>query len=417
MSIRRGRRGAVIPLVAVMMVAGLAVLAFVVDGGAVRRHQRLLQNAADAAAFAASVELFRGRSDTEASAAAQREASRNGFANGVGGVTVTVDHPSTGSYTGAAFVRATITEDLPTTFSGLLGRSSVTIRTRAIGGTGPANTCLATLDPTAYHALDISSGGTLNAPGCSIVVNSNNAEAMYVKNNSSVVSSAVGIVGGLGGSGPISSGVVTGIPPALDPLAYLSMPTVGACSAAYGTLSPSGTVTYNPGVYCGGFDFSGPGTFITFNPGLYIIAGGGMTVRANANIRGTGVTFILTNAPSANGGATNYAGLTFASGSTEVLSAMTTGTFAGVLFYQDPSAGVSGTTYLNFIGSGAGSVFNGSMYFPTQPVQIKSGGDLNINGGLVAKTVEVITGSGNITMTGLGGGSQYSALKKPTIVQ
>lgn len=395
----------------------MGLLALVIDAGSLKRHRRMAQGAADAAALAGAVELFRGRSESEAFAAAQRAAWRNGYTNGADGVTVTVGHPSSGTFASAAYVQVAISEDIPTLFGGVVGRTSFTVHTRSVGGTGAANGCLAILDPTAYHALDISSGGVVTAGGCSVTVNSSDAEALYVKNNSTLSAGSIGVVGGVGGTGTITSDVVTGVPPALDPMGYLTMPEVPPCTSAYGTIVTNGTQSFSPGVYCGGFDFSGPGTVVTFNPGIYWIEGGGLTVRANATIQGNGVTFILTNAPAEYGGAANYGVVNFASGSTEILSAMTTGTFAGVLIYQDPNAGVTGTVYTNIIHSGAGSVINGTMYFPTQNVEVKANGDLTITGGLVAKTAEVITGSGNLTMNGLGGGTQYSGLKRPTIVQ
>ena len=94
---------------------------------------------------------------------------------------------------------------------------------------------------------------------------------------------------------------------------------------------------------------------------------------------------------------------------------MTTGTLAGILIYQDPLAGV-GVNVTNVINSSASSFLTGSVYFPTQALELGGGGTgLTINGGIVAQTINVK--SSDIVVTGFNGGSQYFPLKKPTIVE
>ena len=123
-------------------------------------------------------------------------------------------------------------------------------------------------------------------------------------------------------------------------------------------------------------------------------------------ITGTGVTFINTNARTVDGGADKFDRFYMDSQSEANLSAPTSGPMMGILFFQDPGAGKAGTVYENVIGSGSNAVFTGTLYFPTQPVELgASGSTTTINGGVVAQTVKVTSGSTvNMDMTsGLAG--------------
>ena len=192
------------------------------------------------------------------------------------------------------------------------------------------------------------------------------------------------------------------------------MPAVGACNGSYGDYANFSGSTLSPGVYCGGIGIDH--NTVTFSPGLYIIAGGGLTFKS-ANVTGTGVTFVLTNAPPANGGASSFAPVSMDVNSDVRLSAMTTGSLAGVLFYDDPAAGVPGTLYKNSLSSSSLTAFDGSMYFPNQALEAKSNSPVTINGGVVARQLAITTGQQNIVINGMGAGPAYFALKQARIVE
>ena len=56
------------------------------------------------------------------------------------------------------------------------------------------------------------------------------------------------------------------------------------------------------------------------------------------------------------------------------------------------------------------------MYFPTGLVKFESGATFTINGALIAYRVEM-SQQVNVTFTGYGGGSEFFALKKATVVE
>ena len=225
-----------------------------------------------------------------------------------------------------------------------------------------------------------------------------------------------------GNGGTIVGTPQTGVAAVTDPMAYLTTPTPGPCSPPYATtgykvVQPSNDTTLQPGVYCGGIKV-GTVIDVTFAPGMYWLMGGGMDIGSAAHIHGTGVTFVNMNAPAADGGANKFGIFNLQNNSTVVnFSAMTTGPLAGIVFFQDPAAGQAGHTYVNMVKSGVGTTFSGSFYFPTQRLTVESGGGITINGGIVAQQVLVQNNATHLTVTGLGGGSGYFALKRASIVE
>jgi hypothetical protein len=112
----------------------------------------------------------------------------------------------------------------------------------------------------------------------------------------------------------------------------------------------------------------------TMKPGIYVVSGGDFKINANANISGTGVTIYIkagTNV-SINGNATMN------------LSAPTSGTYSGMLFFGDRT----GTGGVSMNGTAA-SKLTGAVYFANQDVNYL--GNFSGNGDctqVVGKTVE-----------------------------
>ena len=86
---RESQRGQLLVLFALAMVALIAMIGLIIDGGDTSFQKRDQQNVADAAAMAAGYALLQGQDVT---AAAQSVAAANGYTNGQGGTTVTVSN-------------------------------------------------------------------------------------------------------------------------------------------------------------------------------------------------------------------------------------------------------------------------------------------------------------------------------------
>jgi hypothetical protein len=414
-----------LPLVALSMVGLMGMLVLTLDAGFLHRQRRMAQTAADAGAQAGAIEIFREYRDS-AVTAALTETSRNGFTNGSDNVVVTVNNPpATGPHTGdTLFVEVVVQQSMSTFFGSVLGRATVSLQPRSVAGVvSPVAGCMYVLDPTASKALEIKSDGDVIADNCEVVVNSTASDAIAVSNNGSTLDAAsIAVTGNytLGSGATISPEPQTAVPPTPDPLAYLVMPTIpSTCDYTSKVVSGGATETLSPGVYCNGLVVQNDLTVANLNPGLYILKGrngaASLNVQSGATINslGTGVTFIITADDDGNYGQVNLQ-----SGSFVNLSATTspaTNFSLGILFYQDPAAPPN---IWNIFHSSTTLTLNGTLYFPTQYVELGgSGADITISGGIVAKRIKVQSdGTVNLSVGG-GGLGQNPPFRRPTIVE
>jgi Flp pilus assembly protein TadG len=126
-SSRRSRsRGQILVLFVLALVAIIAGVGLVIDGGFTFAQRRSEQNAADLAAFAGANALLNGQDET---AAALATAADNGYTHGSGGVTVDVGVTST-------TVKVDITAPHSNYFAGVVGQPSwdVSVTATALAG-------------------------------------------------------------------------------------------------------------------------------------------------------------------------------------------------------------------------------------------------------------------------------------------
>jgi hypothetical protein len=329
--------------------------------------------------------------------AAKGDAGLNGFSDGVNSVTVTVNNPpASGSYTSdPTAVEVIVAQSVKPLFMGVLGFGSTNVRARSVARLGSSGTCFYTLDPTASGAFT-ASGGVNVQVNCGVMINSSSASALTASGGSLVTATGINVVGGYSSSGGavFTPAPVTHLIASPDPLSTLTAPAVGGCG--YGTqkykVSGGVAVTLDPGVYCNGISISG-GATVTLNPGTYILLGGGLSVSGGSSLTGSGVTFYNTK----NAG-NSYGPISFSGGTTENLSAPTTGALAGILIFQDRSVTGGGNSDLT---GGTTMTLNGAVYFPTTALSF-SGGTAAHYTLIVSKTVSF---SGGVTVN-----SDYSSL-------
>lgn len=392
---RHRKSGFVLISVAVLLIGLTAFLGLAFDIGDLQWTRRRLQVAADSAANAGTREILAGSSLATAVSAAKADAALNGFTDGSGGVTVTINNPPQSGYDTAnsTAVEAIVSQNVPVYFLAIFGHSTAPVRARAVSKAGPSTDCVYILSPTGPKAFSISGAVNINL-SCGAIVDSTDSAAMSVSGAVNFTGQAA-VVGGYSASGAIQwnpGPPQTGATAQTDPLSYVSPPAVGGCNFTNYKVSGAYNVTVNPGVYCNGMSFSGAGS-ITFNPGTYILLGGGLTISGAVNMTGTGVTFYNTQ-----GSGYSYGAISISGASNSTLTAPTTGPLAGMLFFQDRTisspagSGITGASNDNFVGT---------LYFPTSSLTYSgaSNGQYTI---LVSKTL-IINGAANV-------GANYSSL-------
>ena len=352
-----------------MMTGIMGFGALAVDIGYFQSLRRRMQTAADAAALAASRELSSGNSTncnsgSNCYTAATNDATTNGFTAGTSAgttTTVSVAAPASGPFHGSSnAIEVDISQTTPSFLLAAIGTKTVTIKASAIAAPGGQPACIYALDHSASGAIQ-AVGNISMTSACGMLDDSSSSSAMSATGNINITGTQIGIVGNYSFTGNIivTPTPVTGMAVQSDPLASLVAPTVGSCNFTNYSQTGNLNLTINPGVYCGGITLVG-NVNLTLNAGTYILNGGGLSVTGNSTLTGTGVTIYLT------GTSPTYKGVPVTGNNSTSLSAPTSGTYEGILFFQDRtiSASTASSNPNNLTGNSS-SVYTGALYFPT----------------------------------------------------
>ncbi|MCF8709774.1 TadE/TadG family type IV pilus assembly protein [Rhizorhapis sp. SPR117] len=344
--------------------------------------KRQIQRQADSAALSGAYAKAQGGNP---SASATAEINRHSFVT-FSAVPVIENAPTAGAYAGddtAVRVILQTSEVLP--FSSFFMSSPPVIRAEA---TAAAVTngeyCVVALESTTAAGITMQGNASVNM-GCGLVTNSKAANAVIAGGSSLISATPVAAVGGLQSSGNYASG--TALQPYTiaqpDPFADLPEPILPSCSGKV-TVQPTATRTLDPGCYRG-MDLKGT---VTLNPGIYYIEGSSFGVGSQATVIGDGVTIILTSSTAATNPG-SIADVNINGGANIQLTAPTSGTYAGVVFYQDRRATDSGTNKIN---GNASSKIQGAIYMPKQAVEFSG------TSGMDTKCLQIV--SRRVTFTG-----------------
>jgi Flp pilus assembly protein TadG len=399
--------GQAVVLMLLSMTVLLGFVAFAVDVGLLLRAKRVVQTAADSAAIAGAAELSFG----DAIAAAKTDAAQNGVTDGSGGATVAVTNIS-GPGGKTNYVQVIATQPQPTFFMKMFNFNSVPVSARAVAAAIPSPACVYTLLPNPFTVgkkgvhtpspgVSVTGGASLTLPTCGIVDDATDTGALTVSGGGSISAKSIGVVGtdSILNGDIVTPTPITGITPVADPLSSLvTVPPASDYSTCQAdpNISDSNAHTIGP---------SSPGGFvcyqgltithspqITLNPGLYVIDGEGaanayaLSIAGGATFTGTGVTFYFVNSAS----------FSITNGATLTLSAPTSGTYNGILFYQDSGDSVADS----FVGGSSG-ILNGIFYLPAANLSLENGNSSTF-------TVDLVVGS--LTMTGAATLKPYAPL-------
>ena len=365
----RSERGNALVVCAATLPLVIGSAAIGVDTIQVSLARRQLQRAADSASIAGA---YAKHAEQDVTTAVNHDLALNNDLPVSS--TVIQNAPTSGPYAGnTRAVRVILTATRSTPFIFFFTRSNMTVTTEATAMSVYNGTycAIATEDGNVASAIEFQGSATVNL-GCGMIANSTSNSAVTAGGSSSITASPVAAVGGVPTSSNYASGTVRlpFSPEQADPYAGLPNPTVpGGCNRQLqaqpqDTIPASSTDFTNnspsPGVYCfTDINIKGAVTFPA-NSIIYV-NGGELNFGSQAVVNGSGVTFILTYSDPV-GHPERIAQLNLSAGATLNLTAPDSGTYAGVLVYQDRRAEY-GTSHIN----GNSSTFlRGGWYFPNR---------------------------------------------------
>jgi hypothetical protein len=401
----------------VAIFAGLVMvgfLGFALDVGYFFHEQRMAQAAADSAALVAAEEDGYGNS-TNMQTAANAVAKLNGFDTtlATNPATVVITKLSSGTYSKSGsnpvpttWIQASVSRPVPAFFLSGFNKTptTMTVSAVAVAGEGETSPTCVCMESTGSTNLTMSNGSKLSAPACGVVADSSSSSALTIYGGSTLNALSLGTVSttwdtssNIYGGGSISNStkVVQGITSTCSP----TMPTAPVdtnCSAdpinsisgggasytvgpgsSYGTTQGGNTICYN------NLSVGVNSDTVTLKPGIYVINGGYLTFGSGTQKGGDGVFFYLENGAS----------LTIDNSANVNLSAPTSGTYSGVLFYQQAS-----DTQALSIAGGSSAVMNGAIYAPGAAVNMSNGSSSSITATVVAQTL-YLSGGGTLNAT------------------
>jgi hypothetical protein len=340
--------------------------------------KRELQREADSAALAGAYAKAQGAPPISA---ATGEINRRPLVT-LYGTPIVENAPTIGSYAGnanAVRVKLSARKRLP--FSAMFMRNLPIVSAEATAAVlNNGNYCVLALENSATTGITMQGNATVNM-GCGMATNSNGASAVVAGGSSSIRATPVSAVGQIPAGNYTSDTQL--LPNSLtqaDPFSNLPNPVLPTpCSNL--SVNSNKTKTIDPSVDGNcftGIDIKGTATFL---PGIYYVNGGTVSFNSQAVVNGTGVTFILTSSTAATN-PSSIATLNINGGATLNLSPPTSGTYAGILFYQDRRAQDSGTNQVN---GNASSVLEGAFYFPSQALSFSG------TSGMVTNCIQIVS--------------------------
>jgi hypothetical protein len=270
--------------------------------------------------------------------------------------------PTEGPHTGDSnYVEAILSQPAPSIFPGLVNyTTAIAVNTRAVAGLNSSSSACVLALATSGTDITISGNTSPDLSNCSVNTNSTDPSSVQFNGNPSHLTAYTIVTSGNinptypNGHLTLTKAPTTGAAATQDPYAGAShtMPSLATCLAA--------TSTPMPGNCYKGISLTGSHTFIE---GVYYVAGTGTIGSTQFAISGNGMV-------TAAGGVTivlfNGADVSITGTPTVTLSAPTSGTWQGILFWQDKASTPlcpGGSTCSTITGT-ATTTLTGALYLP-----------------------------------------------------
>lgn len=398
-SFAENKRGSTAVAMAVLTPVIVAGLAFGSEAGTWQMTDRKLQNAADAAVFAAGTQLRSGLSEEEMRVAAITIANDSGFnlvrhdesdsakIAAADGVLTLYSPPQSGAFAGdTSAIQLALATDVDRRFSKLFVSDPVTIdasATALVQNGRPA--CVLALHPTASSAVNVSGSSAVTLVGCDAAANSIASDAFAQDGDANIQVECISVVGGVDYNkpanvsltDPVCPSALENAPVSADPYKNRTFPVDPA------TLSCTNKSKWkqNNGKpdsgfkYCNGVNVNDRVSVDVdpLNPWI-VLDGGNWKFNATADFTAEGVTFYLINGADLdiNGGA-----------------APTTGGLAGLAIFIERSQ--TGSYKFN---GGAGIEIVGAIYGASADIEMLG----NVESTGAGECAQII--GGTVTFTG-----------------
>ncbi|MDH3596627.1 MAG: pilus assembly protein TadG-related protein [Rhodospirillales bacterium] len=340
-----------------------------------RQNQTIVDNAAVAGTIALSRDAALTQSALET--IVRDSTADNGFLHGTHGQVIVNSPPTAGPNAGnAGFVEVFVRKQGAFYFSSMVLDAAITIEARAVGGISTfGDHCVVALDETQDGAITVTGTADVTSD-CGLASNSNSGEAILVSGNATLTAQPLQAYGDITKSG--SATITNKAPPQPlserlpDPYADVltELQADASCVGANKQNFSGSDSPLSPGRYCGGIQINGN---VDFLPGTYILDDGGLKIAGGGDIRGLGVTFIMTAMDASDLGTFDLSG----GGLLEMRAPVDTteGDYPGMLVIQDPyvpnvETASPGT---NKFTGGSNMHLTGAIYAPHQDVDYSGG--------------------------------------------
>ena len=332
--------------------------------------------------------------------------------------------PSVGGYTADEYaVRVSLSVQKKLSFSGLFMANAPTITAISTATIVPSGKyCVVSLEDQASTGINASGATGLNL-GCGMITNSTSMSAAVATGSAQVTASPIAAVGGIPASDNWGSGTVLQ-PFTLaqeDPFANVPVPpyTPGDCknfpnNNPHDTINLSSDPDHQSGnVVCYKTDMFVQGD-ITLGSAVYVLDSASLKMTNNdASLKCTGCTIILTSR-TADSNPGSIGSVTINGGKLD-LTAPTSGTYAGIMLYQDRRAPADNNVTIN---GNNQSYLEGAFYFPRADLNFEGTAGMNTNClQIVAKRVLFSGNSGISNVCPGGSGAKSFAGKKIRLVE
>jgi Flp pilus assembly protein TadG len=376
------QRGVVVLLVALGLPALIGAMGVAAESSYWYMHQRAAQNAADAAAIAAATAgTVNGSSAWQPEAKAV--ATRLGFTDGSGNITVTATHPGTATDCTSGCYTVTVQDKVPLFLSKVVGYGGTnnsgltTLSASAVATVWGGSYCILALRGDVTQDFTTNGAPKANLAGCDIMANS--SAVCHGSNLGSPIGDAHGTNSGCGivqnSNVPTLddpfSGLASNIPADTCGGSYPQEPTkkngtpLPASNQLSGNLIWSGNV-----IKCGDVQLTGDTTINAPDNAVLVIENGMLDTNGHTlkTASGSGLTIVFT------GDTTNATYQHYPTGAgTLDIAAPTSGPWSGMAIYQDPNlvnSGNPGNLDVSAAGNSPAWDISGMVYLPKSNVTL-----------------------------------------------